>query len=96
LRCIINATVAPTGTRAAGFKKGAKIMRDEIKYGRYLYQPHGVSYFEHAFSGVLNTAHGHSERVKELNEKDRGRYVWKWQVILKNDFDYPAWATERS
>lgn len=61
-------------------------------YGRYLCQPAGDFGFNHAFTRILNTKEGHTDRVKELNAQDRGKYLWKWQTINKDDFDYPERA----
>lgn len=58
-------------------------------YGRYSYQPKGATFFEHYLTGVLNTPEGHTENVAALNKGDKGKFLWKWQEINKDDFDYP-------
>jgi len=69
--------------------------RDEAVPGRYYYRP-ADSPPQSSWrllapgSAFLNTPAGHDRRISELNNRDKRKWVWQWEEVLRNDFDYPS------
>ena len=69
--------------------------RDEAVPGRYYYRPADSppqSFWRLLAPGSapLNTPAGHDRRISEFNNRDKHKWVWQWEEVLRNDFDYPS------
>ena len=69
--------------------------RDEAVPGRYYYRPADSppqSFWRLLAPGCapLNTRAGHDRLISEFNNRDKRKWVWKWEEVLRNDFDYPS------
>jgi hypothetical protein len=69
--------------------------RDEAIPGRYYYRPADSppqSFWRLLAPGSapLNTRAGHDRLVSEFNTRDKRKWVWQWEEVLRNDFDYPS------
>jgi len=69
--------------------------RDEAVPGRYYYRPADSppqSFWELLAPGSapLNTRAGHDRLISEFNNRDKHKWVWHWEEVLRNDFDYPS------
>lgn len=68
---------------------------DEAVPARYLYRPANaqqLSFWDVLAPGAapLNTRAGHDRLIGEWNEGDKGKWVWRWEEVLRCDFDYPS------
>lgn len=63
---------------------------DPVEYHRYLYQSIGRSYWIN-LSGraIRNTISGHDRVVEGFNRRDSGKFVWRHEICLPDDIDYP-------
>ena len=69
--------------------------RDEAVPGRYYYRPANAppqSFWRLLAPGSapLNTRAGHDRLISEFDNRDKHKWVWHWEEVLRTDFDYPS------